>query len=132
MPAMSPSFSDFSQTVTVEGAFGVLAVAKQLKAHGKRVIELEIGDSPFPSTPAAKEAGLAAIATDQSHYCPSVGLPEFRQAAAEFVNVEYGLKFFAANVVVGCGAKIFETLFCQAFLNPADSVLVFSPHFPTY
>jgi aspartate aminotransferase len=129
---MSVSFSDFAQTVTVEGAFGVLAVARQLKAKGKRVIELEIGDSPFPSTPAAKAAGLAAIQADQSHYCPSLGLSEFRQAAAEFVNAEYGLKVAAANVVVGCGAKIFETLFCQAMLNPGDGVLVFSPHFPTY
>jgi aspartate aminotransferase len=127
-----PAFSDFAQTVTVEGAFGVLAVAKQLKARGKQVIELEIGDSPFPSTPAAKEAGLAAIQADQSHYCPSLGLPEFRQAAAEFVNAEYGLNVTASHIVVGCGAKIFETLFCQAFLNAGDSVLVFSPHFPTY
>lgn len=127
-----PSYSDFAHTVTVEGAFGVLAVAKALKAQGKRVIELEIGDSPFPTTPAAKQAGLAAIEADQSHYCPSLGLPEFRQAAAEFVNAEYGLNVAAANIVVGPGAKIFETLFCQAFLNPGDSVLVFSPHFPTY
>ena len=125
-------YSDFARTVTVEGAFGVLAVAKQLKAAGKRVIELEIGDSPFPSTPAAKRAGLAAIEADQSHYCPSLGLPEFRQAAAEFVAAEYGVRATAPNVVAGPGAKLFETLFCQAFLNPGDGVLVFSPYFPTY
>jgi aspartate aminotransferase len=58
---MPISYSQFAPTVTVEGAFGVLAVARQLKAAGKRVIELEIGDSPFPSTPAAKQAGLDAI-----------------------------------------------------------------------
>src|SRR5688572_4492705 len=98
---MTASFSDFAQTVTVEGAFGVLAVAKQLKASGKRVIELEIGDSPFPSTPSAKQAGVAAIEADQSHYCPSVGLPEFRQAAADLVKNEYSLNVTAANVVVG-------------------------------
>ena len=125
-------FSDFAQTVTVEGAFGVLAVAKQLKAAGKRVIELEIGDSPFPSTPAAKQAGLEAIAGDQTHYCASIGLPEFRQAASDFVNAEFGLQSRPENIVAGPGAKIFETLFCQAFLNPGDGVLVFSPYFPTY
>ena len=41
---MPPSFSDFARTVTVEGAFGVLAVARQLKAQGKRVIELDDGE----------------------------------------------------------------------------------------
>jgi aspartate aminotransferase len=129
---MPISYSQFAPTVTVEGAFGVLAVARQLKAAGKRVIELEIGDSPFPSTPAAKQAGLDAIRNDQTHYCPSIGLPEFRQTASDFVNAEYGLKTTPANIVAGPGAKIFETLFCQMFLNPGDGVLVFSPFFPTY
>jgi aspartate aminotransferase len=129
---MPVRFSDFAANLSVESAFTVLAVAKRLKAAGKDVIELEIGDSPFPSTAAAVRAGIAAIQADQSHYCPSAGLPELRQAAAECVNREYGLKTTAANVAVAHGAKIFETLFCQAFLNPGDGVLVFSPHFPTY
>ncbi len=34
--------------------------------------------------------------------------------------------------MVGCGAKIFEQFFCEAFLEPGDAVLVFTPHFPTY
>jgi aspartate aminotransferase len=129
---MSVPFSEFAQTITVETAFNVLAVAKQLKATGKRVIELEIGDSPFPSTPAAKQAGLDAIHGDQSHYCPSGGLPEFRSAASEFVNQQYGLSTTPECIVAGPGAKIFELLFCEAFLNPGDGVLVFSPYFPTY
>ncbi len=129
---MSATLSRFARNVTVETAFNVLAKARQLGAGGKEVIELEIGDSPFPSTSAAKEAGLAAIRGDRSHYCPSAGLPELRQAASEFVNAEYGLSTTAANVVVGPGAKIFELLFCETFLDPGDGVLVFSPYFPTY
>jgi aspartate aminotransferase len=129
---MRVSHSRFLSGLSVETAFTVLAVAKRLKATGKDVIELEIGDSPFPSTTGAKRAGIAAIASDQTHYCPSAGLPEFRQAAAEYVEGEYGLAVTPANVVVGHGAKIFETLFCQTFLDPHDDVLVFSPHFPTY
>jgi aspartate aminotransferase len=129
---MSVSFSEFAQNITVEMAFNVLAKARQLTAAGKRVIELEIGDSPFPTTASAKEAGIEAIRGDRSHYCPSGGLPEFREAAAEYVCKEYGLPVTAANVVVGPGAKIFELLFCEAFLNPGDGVLVFSPYFPTY
>jgi aspartate aminotransferase len=129
---MPVTHSEFALSVTVEGAFGVLAVAKQLKAAGKEVIELEIGDSPFPSPTEAKEAAIAAIRGNQTHYCPSLGLPELRAAAAGFLNAEFGLPVSAANIVVGCGAKIFETLFCQAFLSPGDGVLVFSPYFPTY
>lgn len=129
---MSVRYSDFAANLTVETAFTVLAIAKSLKAAGKDVIELEIGDSPFPTTAAAKRAGIAAIEADQTHYGPSAGLPEFREAAAERVRAEYGLDVTAANIAVAPGAKIFQTLFCQLFLNPGDGVLVFSPYFPTY
>ncbi|MCH7728400.1 MAG: aminotransferase class I/II-fold pyridoxal phosphate-dependent enzyme [Planctomycetes bacterium] len=129
---MALSFSNFAGGVKAETAFTVLAVAKQLLAAGKNVIELEIGDSPFATTPAATAAGLQAIQDGHCHYGPSIGLPEFRQAAAEYVNREYGLNVAMKNIVAGPGAKNFEQLFCEAFLNPDDGVLVFSPHFPTY
>jgi aspartate aminotransferase len=124
--------SQFARSVRVETAFDVLAAARRLRAAGKRVIELEIGDSPFPTTAHAKAAGMAAIRDDLSHYCPSVGLPELREAAADYVRREHGIDATAENVVVGPGAKIFELLFCEAVLDPGDGVLVFSPHFPTY
>lgn len=124
--------SDFAKSLTVETAFSVLAVAKQLKAVGKDVVELEIGDSPFESTASAKSTGIDAIKDNQSHYCPSPGLPVFREAAAKFVRDEFGIPAEAKNVVVGPGAKVFEQFFCEAFVNPGDGVLVFSPYFPTY
>ena len=77
-------------------------------------------------------AGERAIRENQSHYCPSPGLPVFREAAAKFVHKEFGIPACAENIVVGPGAKIFEQFFCEAFLNPGDGVLVFSPHFPTF
>ncbi|MBC7822220.1 MAG: aminotransferase class I/II-fold pyridoxal phosphate-dependent enzyme [Planctomycetaceae bacterium] len=129
---MAVKLSDFSSQLTVETAFSVLAIAKQLKAAGKDVVELEIGDSPFYSTASAKSSGTQAIANNQSHYCPSPGLPEFRDAAAKFVREEFGIPAEAKNVVVGPGAKVFEQFFCEAFLDPNDGVLVFSPYFPTY
>lgn len=129
---MPATLSEFAKNLNVETAFTVLAVAKQLKAQGKDVVELEIGDSPFESTAAAKAAGEAAIRDNQSHYCPSPGIPQFREAAAKFVKDEFNIPAQAENVVVGPGAKIFEQFFCEAFLNPGDGVLVFSPHFPTF
>jgi aspartate aminotransferase len=124
--------SELVRGLSVETAFTVLARARQLAAAGKRIIELEIGDSPFSSTAAAKRAGIDAIQADQSHYCPSAGLPQFRQSVSRFVNREYGFATTAANIVAGPGAKVFELFFCEAFLDPGDGVLVFSPYFPTY
>jgi aspartate aminotransferase len=129
---MSVTFSKFARGLVAETAFDVLAVAKRLKALGKDVIELQIGDSPFPSTPHAVAAGLQAIGEGQTHYCPSSGLTSFREAAAENYRREFGVAVSPENVVVGPGAKVFEQFFCEAFLDPGDAVLVFSPHFPTY
>lgn len=124
--------SRFAQGLTVETAFDVLAVAKRLKAAGKDVIELQIGDSPFPSTAHAKAAAVRAVGDDQSHYCPSQGLLSFRESIARFMGREFGVTVGPENVVVTPGAKVLEQFFCEAVLDPGDSVLVFSPHFPTY
>jgi aspartate aminotransferase len=124
--------SRFAQSLSVETAFSVLAVAKRLKAEGKDVVELEIGDSPFNTTGFAKQAGIDAINANWSRYCPSPGLPDVREAAARYVSTEFGVPAKAENVVIAPGAKVFEQYFSEAFLNPGDGVLVFSPHFPTY
>ncbi len=129
---MTVPLSQFAESLTVETAFSVLAIARQLKSAGKDVVELEIGDSPFNSTSSAKSSGIEAIQNNQSHYCPSPGIPEFREAAAKFVAEEFQIPATAENIVVAPGAKIFEQYFCEAFLNPNDGVLVFSPYFPTY
>jgi len=128
----TPHFSRFAAGLTAETAFTVLAIAKQLKAAGKDIVELEIGDSPFPTTASAAAAGIAAIESGMTHYCPSSGIPEFREAAAAFVSREFGIPATAENIVAGVGAKVFETFFCEAFLDPGDGVLVFDPYFPTY
>src|SRR5436190_17119416 len=129
---MTASLSSFAAGLKSETAFDVLAVAKRLKAAGKDVIELQIGDSPFPSTKGAVAAGLQAIRDGATHYCASLGLPEFREALAANYRREFGVDVTAANVVVGAGAKVFEQFFCEAFLDPGDAVLVFTPHFPTF
>jgi aspartate aminotransferase len=124
--------SSFARGLSAETAFDVLAIAKRLKAQGKDVVELQIGDSPFPTPPHAAAAGIRAIDERATHYCASLGLPEFREAIAQNYTCEFGVPIAAANVVVASGAKIFEQYFCEAFLDPGDSVLVFSPQFPTY
>lgn len=127
-----PTLSHFANSLTTETAFDVLAVAKRLKAGGKDVIELQIGDSPFPSSSSALAAGKQAIDAGATHYCPSLGLPEFRETIAATVKREFGIPATADHIVVGPGAKVFETYFCEAYLEPGDDVLLFSPQFPTY
>src|SRR5947209_16248023 len=126
------TLSAFARGLNSETAFDVLAVARRLKGQGKDVVELQIGDSPFPSTAAARAAGVRAIESNVTHYCPSLGLAAFREAVAANYRREYGVDVTADHVVVGSGAKVFEQFFCELVLEPGDAVLVFTPHFPTY
>lgn len=126
------TLSNFARGLSTETAFDVLAVARRLKAEGKDVVELQIGDSPFASTRNALAAGIHAIEEGATHYCPSPGLPSFREVIAQNYQKEFGVSVTAANVVVAPGAKVFEQFFCEAILDPGDAVLVFTPHFPTY
>jgi aspartate aminotransferase len=127
-----PTLSNFARGLSAETAFDVLAVARRLKANGKDVIELQIGDSPFPSTRNARSAGIKAIEDDKTHYCPSPGLSSFREGVARNYEKEFGIRVGPENVVAAPGAKVFEQFFCEAFLDPGDEVLIFSPHFSTY
>ncbi|HEY7155944.1 MAG TPA: aminotransferase class I/II-fold pyridoxal phosphate-dependent enzyme [Gemmataceae bacterium] len=129
---MTITLSTFARGLSAETAFDVLAVAKRLKANGKDVIELQIGDSPFPSTRHALAAGRQAIDDGATHYCASPGLPSFRETIARNYEREFGVRIGPENVIVGSGAKVFEQFFCEAFLDRDDTVLIFTPHFPTY
>src|SRR5256885_9089192 len=96
-----PTLSAFARSLTTETAFDVLAVAKKLKAAGKDVVELQIGDSPFPSTHSALGAGKRAIDDGATHYCASPGLPSFREAVARMYQREYGIAIGPENVIAG-------------------------------
>ena len=104
---MTPTLSSFARGLSAETAFDVLAVAKRLKAGGKDVIELQIGDSPFPSTKHALAAGIKAIEEGATHYCPSPGLYSFREAVARNYLKEYGVAIKPENVIAAPGAKPF-------------------------
>ncbi|MEZ6122589.1 MAG: aminotransferase class I/II-fold pyridoxal phosphate-dependent enzyme [Planctomycetaceae bacterium] len=131
MPVI-PRRTQFADTLAPEAAFVVLARARQLKAEGRDIVELEIGDSPFDTTAQARQTGIQAIQQNATHYCPSPGLPDVREAAADFVKSEFGIPATMANVAIGPGAKIFQQFFCELFLDTGDGALVFSPYFPTY
>ncbi len=127
-----PRLTHLAAGLQPEAAFTVLALARSLKGRGKDVVELEIGDSPYPTPPAARGAGIAAIEANRTNYGPSLGLPELREAAARSVAREFGFDVGPEHVVVASGAKPFEQYFAEALVEPGDGVLVFTPHFPTY
>jgi aspartate/methionine/tyrosine aminotransferase len=116
-----------------EAAFEVLARARELEAQGRSVVHLEIGEPDFDTPEHIKRAGIQAIEQNYSHYTPSAGIPELRDAIASFAAKLRGVEpWKRENVVVGPGAKpiIWNTL--SALLDPGDEMVAADPSYPAY
>jgi aspartate/methionine/tyrosine aminotransferase len=115
-----------------ETAFEVLNKARALERQGKSVIHLEIGEPDFDTPANVIEAGVNALHKGWTHYGPSAGLPELRQALAEYVSRTRGVKVTSDEVVVVPGGKpiIFFTIL--ALIDEGDEAIYPNPGFPIY
>src|SRR6202045_4779622 len=115
-----------------ETAFEVLNKARALERQGKSIIHLEIGEPDFDTPANVVDAGVDALRKGWTHYGPSAGLPDLRQALAEDVSRSRGVKVTSDEVVVVPGGKpiIFFTLLALA--DAGDEVIFPNPGFPIY
>src|SRR5437660_12666790 len=88
-----------------ETAFEVLNKARALERQGKEIIHLEIGEPDFDTPKNIVEAGVQALHRGWTHYGPSAGLPDLRQAIAEAVSRARGAEGASDEVVVVPGGK---------------------------
>ncbi|MBV8368871.1 MAG: pyridoxal phosphate-dependent aminotransferase [Candidatus Eremiobacteraeota bacterium] len=117
-----------------ESAFEVLARAKAIEATGRRVVHMEIGEPDFDTPEHIKRAGIRAIEENYSHYSPSAGIPELREAIAAYASRYRGLSpaYEPPNVVVGAGAKPIIWNLLSAILDPGDELVYADPAYPAY
>src|SRR5689334_12330698 len=88
-----------------ETAFEVLNKAKALERQGRNIVHLEIGEPDFDTPGNVIEAATKALHSGYTHYGPSAGLPELRQAIAEEVSRSRGVQVTSDEVVVVPGGK---------------------------
>jgi aspartate/methionine/tyrosine aminotransferase len=127
-----PGLADSLARLGTETAFSVLARAQALEREGHDVIHLEIGAPDFPTPRHICDAATAALLAGATSYCPSAGIPELRQAAAEYLSATRGVAIDPGNVLVGNGAKPFLFFGILATCNPGDEVVYPDPGFPIY
>ena len=115
-----------------ETAFEVLVRARALEKQGKHIVHLEIGEPDFDTPKNIVEAAVDALHKGYTHYGPSAGLPDLREAIAQEVAKTRGVKFTPEEVVVVPGGKpiIFFTML--ALVEEGDEVIYPDPGFPIY
>jgi len=115
-----------------ETAFEVLAKAKALEAQGRDIIHLEIGEPDFDTPRSVVHAGLSALQRGETHYTPSAGIPELREAIADHLNRTRHLAVDPGQVIVTPGAKPIMFFAMLALLDAGDEAIFPDPGFPIY
>ncbi|MBI4737866.1 MAG: pyridoxal phosphate-dependent aminotransferase, partial [candidate division NC10 bacterium] len=115
-----------------ESAFDVLGKARALERQGRDIIHLEIGEPDFSTPPHIVAAAKKALDDGYTHYGPTPGLPELRQAIARHVAETRGIPVQPDQVVVTPGAKPIMFFAILALVGPGDEVILPDPGFPIY
>jgi len=129
---MNLVFAKRMENLGTETAFEVLAKAKALERQGKNIIHLEIGEPDFDTPKNIKETAVKAINAGYTHYTPSAGIIELREAIAEYISKTRNIKVEPEEVVVTPGGKPIMFFAILAYINPGEEVLYPNPGFPIY
>ena len=124
--------ADRMSRLGTETAFEVLVKARALEAQGRDVVHLEIGEPDFDTPPHVISAGKQALDDGYTHYGPSAGLPELREAIAADVARSRGIDVRMSQVVVTPGAKPIMFFVIMALAQAGDEVIFPDPGFPIY
>ncbi len=121
------------ENVHPEAAFAVLSIARRVEASGRKVVHLEIGDAGFDTPQHIKEAAIEALKRGETHYTPTTGIRELREAIAESVKKDYGVEIsWEKNVAVTSGCKQAVLACMLSILDEGDEALYPNPGYPEY
>ena len=106
--------------------------ARDLKAQGRDVISLSVGEPDFDTPQHIKQAAVEAIARGETKYPPVSGIVPLREAIVRKFKRENGLDYKPSQTIVGTGGKqvIYNALL--ATLNPGDEVVIPRPYWVSY
>ena len=127
-------YSNLVERVGGEGAdaWEIYYEASKLKQQGKPIINLCIGDPDFDAPKVAKDAAIAALNANDTHYPDIPGRPALRAAIAESFQAQTGLPTAAANVIFMAGAQNALFAVCQCLFQAGDEVIAPEPAYVTY
>lgn len=115
-----------------EAAFEVLARAKKLEREGKKVLHFEIGEPDFNTPENIKEAAKLALDKNFTHYVPSGGVGELREAVREYIKLTRGFEPDLEQIVITPGVKPAVFYSILSLVETGDEVIYQDPGYPTY
>ncbi len=124
--------SDRLRKLKPSATLAVNAKAQELKAQGREVVSLAVGEPDFGTPDHVREAAKRAIDEGFTRYTPVPGIPDLRAAIAGYYGQFYGVCAKGENAIASCGGKQALYNLLMALLNPGDEVLIPAPYWVSY
>jgi len=126
------SLSDRINNLSTSQTLAMAALARELKAQGKDIISLSLGEPDFNTPGFIKEAAKKAIDENYSTYSPVDGYADLKDAICRKFKRDNNLDYKPANIVVSTGAKQSLYNIAQVMLNEGDEVILPAPYWVSY
>ena len=122
----------FEKEVGESLTYKVAQAAGEMKAQGKEIISLGLGEPDFKTPDYVVEATVKALRGGFTHYSATQGWPELRKLIAEDCNKAYGANYSINDIIVTPGIKSAVYFSLAAILEPGDEIILISPYYVSY
>ena len=129
---MNTHLSDRVNNMTLSATLAMAAKARELKAQGKDIISLSLGEPDFAVPDFVKKAAIEAIEQGYNKYSPVDGYLELKEAICEKFKKDNGLTYTPSQVIVSTGAKQCFSNMALVMINPGDEVILPTPYWVSY
>ena len=129
---MTEFLSDRVTTMALSATLAMAAKARELRAQGKDIISLSLGEPDFAVPDFVKEVAKEAIDQNYNKYSPVDGYLELKEAICEKFKKDNNLNYTPSQIIVSTGAKQCLSNVALAMLNPGDEVILPTPYWVSY
>ena len=129
---MSIKLSQRVQAVKPSPTLAISARASEMRAAGKDIIGLGVGEPDFNTPDHINEAAIQAIHDGKTRYTAVDGTPELKQAVIDKFKRDNGLDYAADQILISSGGKQSFYNMAQATLDPGDEVIIPAPYWVSY
>ncbi|MHB0755120.1 pyridoxal phosphate-dependent aminotransferase [Polaribacter sp. M15] len=129
---MTHPLSDRINSLPASATLAMAAKARELRAEGKDIIGLSLGEPDFNTPDFIKDAAIEAVNENYNSYTPVDGYGELKEAICVKFKRDNNLDYKPSQIVVSTGAKQSIANVMQVLLNPGDEVLLPCPYWVSY
>jgi aspartate aminotransferase len=129
-----PDFSPAARVSRIKSSPSVAAAARvrELKAEGRRILDLTVGEPDFDTPQHIKEAAITAINAGETKYTSVSGTAVLQKAILGRLEYHTGIRFEPDQITIGGGAKQVIFLALMASLDAGDEVIIPAPYWVSY